>query len=42
MTGAWGEAGAPITWGDDVMTVLPGTLPGERSWRAGWPIPMPP
>ena len=27
MTGAWGEAGAPITWGDDVMTVLPGTLP---------------
>ncbi len=27
MTGAWGEAGTPITWGDDVMTVLPGTLP---------------
>lgn len=27
MTGAWAEAGAPITWGDDVMTVLPGTLP---------------
>lgn len=27
MTGAWGEAAAPITWGDDVMTVLPGTLP---------------
>lgn len=27
MTGAWTKAGAPITWGDDVLTVLPGTLP---------------
>lgn len=27
MAGAWVRAGAPITWGDDVMTVLPGTLP---------------
>lgn len=27
MAGAWTRAGAPITWGDDVMTVLPGTLP---------------
>jgi precorrin-2/cobalt-factor-2 C20-methyltransferase len=26
MAGAWTRAGAPITWGDDVMTVLPGTL----------------
>jgi precorrin-2/cobalt-factor-2 C20-methyltransferase len=26
MAGAWVRAGAPITWGDDVMTVLPGTL----------------
>ena len=27
MAGCWGAAGAPIAWGDDVMTVLPGTLP---------------
>jgi precorrin-2/cobalt-factor-2 C20-methyltransferase len=27
MSGAWTRAGAPITWGDDVLTVLPGTLP---------------
>jgi precorrin-2/cobalt-factor-2 C20-methyltransferase len=27
MAGAWAQAGAPISWGDDVMTVLPGTLP---------------
>lgn len=27
MAGAWTRAQAPITWGDDVMTVLPGTLP---------------
>jgi precorrin-2/cobalt-factor-2 C20-methyltransferase len=27
MAGAWVRAGAPITWGDDVMMVLPGTLP---------------
>lgn len=26
MAGAWVRAEAPITWGDDVMTVLPGTL----------------
>ncbi len=26
MAGAWARAEAPITWGDDVMTVLPGTL----------------
>jgi precorrin-2/cobalt-factor-2 C20-methyltransferase len=26
MAGAWTRAGAPISWGDDVMTVLPGTL----------------
>ena len=26
MAGAWTRANAPITWGDDVMTVLPGTL----------------
>lgn len=26
MSGAWTRAGAPITWGDDVLTVVPGTL----------------
>lgn len=27
MAGAWTRADAPITWGDDVLSVLPGTLP---------------
>ncbi len=27
MVGCWWATGAPITWGDDVMTVLMGTLP---------------
>jgi precorrin-2/cobalt-factor-2 C20-methyltransferase len=27
MTGCWHATGAPITWGDDVLTVLMGTLP---------------
>ena len=27
MSGAWTATGTPITWGDDVMTVLMGTLP---------------
>jgi precorrin-2/cobalt-factor-2 C20-methyltransferase len=26
MAGCWAAAGAPMTWGDDVLTVLPGTL----------------
>ena len=26
MSGCWTTAGTPITWGDDVLTVLPGTL----------------
>jgi precorrin-2/cobalt-factor-2 C20-methyltransferase len=26
MSGCWSAAGEPITWGDDVLTVLPGTL----------------
>jgi precorrin-2/cobalt-factor-2 C20-methyltransferase len=26
MSGAWSRANAPISWGDDVLTVLPGTL----------------
>ena len=27
MSGCWTATGAPITWGDDVLTVLTGTLP---------------
>lgn len=27
MSGCWTATGTPITWGDDVLTVLPGTLP---------------
>ena len=27
MSGCWTAAGQPITWGDDILTVLPGTLP---------------
>jgi precorrin-2/cobalt-factor-2 C20-methyltransferase len=30
MSGAWTATGQPITWGDDVMTVLMGTLPQAR------------
>ena len=26
MSGCWTAAGAPMTWGDDVLTVVPGTL----------------
>jgi precorrin-2/cobalt-factor-2 C20-methyltransferase len=29
MAGCWAAAGAPMTWGDDVLTVLAGTLPGD-------------
>lgn len=29
MSGCWTETGRPITWGDDVLAVLPGTLPLE-------------
>ncbi len=29
MAGAWTLSGEPITWGDDILTVLPGTLPLE-------------
>src|SRR6185295_10860135 len=27
MSGCWTRANAPITWGDDVLAVMPGTLP---------------
>ncbi|MGJ3264762.1 MAG: precorrin-2 C(20)-methyltransferase [Salinarimonas sp.] len=33
MSGAWTAAGLPITWGDDVLTVLPGTLPAAELAR---------
>ncbi len=33
MSGAWTATGAPITWGDDVLTVLVGTLPEEELAR---------
>ncbi len=29
MSGCWTAAGEPMTWGDDVLTVLPGTLAPE-------------
>jgi precorrin-2/cobalt-factor-2 C20-methyltransferase len=29
MTGCWNATGVPMTWGDDVMTVLMGTLPED-------------
>ena len=29
MSGCWTASGEPITWGDDVLTVLPGTLPAS-------------
>ncbi|MBK5911261.1 precorrin-2 C(20)-methyltransferase [Rhodothalassium salexigens] len=30
MSAAWTASGQPVTWGDDVLTVLPGTLDEER------------
>ncbi len=36
MSGAWTATGTPITWGDDVLTVLMGTLPeAELARRMG-------
>ena len=29
MSGCWTAAGEPMTWGDDVLSVIPGTLPAE-------------
>jgi len=38
MSGCWTRANAPITWGDDTLSILPGTLPedalAERLARA--------
>jgi precorrin-2/cobalt-factor-2 C20-methyltransferase len=33
MSGAWTATGQPMTWGDDVLTVLMGTLPGAELAR---------
>jgi precorrin-2/cobalt-factor-2 C20-methyltransferase len=33
MSGAWTATGAPITWGDDVLSVLCGTLPEDELAR---------
>lgn len=33
MSGAWTASGAPITWGDDVLTVLTGTLSEQELVR---------
>ncbi len=33
MTGCWNATGQPITWGDDVMSVLMGTLPEAELLR---------
>lgn len=33
MSAAWTATGMPVTWGDDVLTVLPATLPGEELVR---------
>ena len=36
MSAAWTASGAPITWGDDVLSVIPATLPeAEITRRAG-------
>lgn len=33
MSGAWTASGVPITWGDDVLTVVTGTLPEDELAR---------
>ena len=33
MSGCWTAAGQPITWGDDILTVIPGTLPAPALAR---------
>ena len=37
MSGCAAAAGLPMSWGDDVLAVIPGTLPAEslRHWLAG-------
>lgn len=33
MVGCWSAAGLPMTWGDDILTVLPATLPQDQLHR---------
>ena len=33
ISGAWGVAGTPMTWGDDTLVVLPATLPLDELKR---------
>ena len=33
MSGCWTTAGLPMSWGDDVLTILPGTLDGDTLRR---------
>ena len=33
MVGCWHATGQPITWGDDILTVLPATLPQDELTR---------
>ena len=33
MSGCWTRANAPITWGNDILSVLPGTLGEEQLTR---------
>ena len=40
MVGCWHATGIPMTWGDDVMTVLPGTLPEEELARRLAPLDL--
>ena len=40
MAGCWGAAGTPMTWGDDVLVVLPATL-SEDDIVAASPIATP-
>ena len=36
MSGCWTATGTPITWGNDILTILPGTLPqAELARRMG-------
>ena len=42
MAGCWAAAGEPMTWGDDVLTVLPGTLAARSRWSRNLRRPTPP
>jgi precorrin-2/cobalt-factor-2 C20-methyltransferase len=33
MSGCWTATGTPITWGNDILTILPGTLPEDELAR---------